>query len=127
MNKPDDFECWRLPDDGSVQKVSIIEDSKVANAVALIIEREDHTLGNMLRMQLLEDDDVIFSGYRVTHPLEPAIQVKIQTQSDRVTPVQAVQASLNALIGELGTLRDRFETSLNQKQQEYVEAPRAFQ
>ena len=74
MNKPDDFDCWRLPDDESVQKcgpmnprrvreavcsfaacavsrrVTITPDTKVPNAATLVIEREDHTLGNMLRM-----------------------------------------------------------------------------
>ena len=85
MNKPDDFDCWRLPDDDSVKKcarrrrhlpqrlrrpenkicarcyrrlaacarthrVSITNDTKVANAATLVIEREDHTLGNILRM-----------------------------------------------------------------------------
>ena len=50
MNKPDDFDCWRLPDDDSVQKVTLTADTKVANAMTMIIEREDHTLGNILRM-----------------------------------------------------------------------------
>ncbi|KAL1520438.1 hypothetical protein AB1Y20_022020 [Prymnesium parvum] len=126
MNKPDDFECWRLPDDDSVPKVSMIKDQKVANAVALVIEREDHTLGNMLRMQLLEDDEVIFSGYRVPHPLEPAIQLKVQTRSEQVTPVQAVQAGVQALIGELDVLRDRFDSSLAQKRREFAAPPRGF-
>eukprot|EP00965_Chrysotila_dentata_P195311 6176915-Pleurochrysis_carterae.AAC.3 len=42
--------------------------------------------------QLLEDDQVLFSGYRVPHPLEPAIQVKIQTRSQNPGPVQASPA-----------------------------------
>ena len=119
MNKPDDFECWRLPDDDSVQKVTMIKDTKVANAMTLVIEREDHTLGNMVRMQLLEDEDVTFSGYRVSHPLEPAIQLKVQTRNEHVTPVTAVQATLTALTGELDTLEERFKVSLANKQAEY--------
>ena len=59
MNKPDDFDCWRLPDDDSVQKVTITPDTKVPNAAMLVIEREDHTLGNMLRMQMLEKEALI--------------------------------------------------------------------
>ena len=31
-------------------RVSITNDTKVANAATLVIEREDHTLGNILRM-----------------------------------------------------------------------------
>lgn len=32
--------------------------------------KEDHTLGNMLRSRLLQSDKVSFSGYKVPHPLE---------------------------------------------------------
>jgi len=115
MNKPDDFDCWRLPDDESVQKVMITPDTKVQNAVTMVVEREDHTLGNMLRMQLLEDREVLFSGYRVPHPLEPAIQVKVQTRSDNPGPVQAVEAALGSLLGELKTFEERFRAELLSK------------
>jgi len=112
MNKPDDFDCWRLPDDESVPKVMITPDTKVQNAVTMVVEREDHTLGNMLRMQLLEDRDVLFSGYRVPHPLEPAIQVKVQTGSEIPGPTQAVEAALGSLLGELKTFEERFRAEL---------------
>jgi len=112
MNKPDDFDCWRLPDDDSVQKVSIMPDTKVPNAATLVVEREDHTLGNILRMQLLEDKDVLFAGYRVQHPLEPAIQIKVQTRSENPGPVKAVEDSLGLLLKELGTIEKSFRTEL---------------
>jgi len=44
--------------------------------------------------QLLEDREVTFSGYRVPHPLEPAIQVKVQTRSEDPGPVDAVRNRL---------------------------------
>ena len=164
MNKPDDFDCWRLPDDDSVQKcaadtghtkqrlvkklrsssssssrppcndalstpnsyatpahvspahaarrVTITPDTKVPNAATLVIEREDHTLGNILRMQLLEDKEVLFSGYRVPHPLEPAIQVKVQTRSNNPGPIDAVKTSLDHLTNELNSFNYAFEREL---------------
>ena len=112
MNKPDDFDCWRLPEDDSVQKVTITPDTKVPNAATLVIEREDHTLGNILRMQMLEDKEVTFSGYRVQHPLEPAIQVKVQTRSENPGPVKAVEDSLGHLLKELGTIEKAFKNEL---------------
>jgi len=90
----------------------ITPDTKVQNAVTMVVEREDHTLGNMLRMQLLEDRDVLFSGYRVPHPLEPAIQVKVQTGSEIPGPTQAVEAALGSLLGELKTFEERFRAEL---------------
>ena len=112
MNKPDDFDCWRLPDDGSTQKVTVQNDTKVPNAAMLMIEREDHTVGNLLRMQLLDDEQVLFSGYRVPHPLEPAIQLKVQTRTANPGPVQAVDSSIGALQKELGVMRERFRAAV---------------
>mmetsp|Transcript_9198 Transcript_9198/g.21339 ORF Transcript_9198/g.21339 Transcript_9198/m.21339 type:complete len:125 (-) Transcript_9198:305-679(-) len=113
MNKPDDFDSWRLPDDDSVQKVSCRKDTKVPNAMMVVIEREDHTLGNMLRMQLLDEEQVLFAGYRVPHPLEPAIQLKIQTRSDKPGPTKVVHAAIENLESELQTMRHSFKDSLS--------------
>ena len=41
-----------------------------------------------VRRQLLEDPNVLFGGYRVPHPLEPAIQIKVQTRIDGPNPAQ---------------------------------------
>lgn len=115
MNKPDDFDCWRLPDDDSVQKVTVTPDTRVPNAATLVIEREDHTLGNMLRMQLLENPEVTFGGYRVQHPLEPAIQVKVQTKSENPGPTQAVDQALSTLEKELEVIEKRFNEALRKQ------------
>merc|ERR1719460_3418262 len=48
-------------------------------------------------MQLLEDTEVTFGGYRVQHPLEPSIQVKVQTRSENPGPTQAVDMALGTL------------------------------
>ena len=50
-----------------------------------------------------------FGGYRVPHPLEPAIQVKVQTRTDNPGPVQAVDAALGDLMKELDTFSDSFQ------------------
>jgi len=114
MNKPEDFECWRLPDEGNVQKVTCQKDQKVPNAMMFVIEREDHTLGNLMRMQLLDDEQIIFAGYRVPHPLEPAIQLKVQTRSENPGPIQAVHSAIDSLESELNTLKDRFTAAVRE-------------
>ena len=63
--------------------------------------------------QLLDDKEVLFSGYRVPHPLEPAIQLKVQTRTDNPGPTMAVQQALNSLKGELEQFDDRFKAELN--------------
>ena len=50
MNAQERYEKFVLPDD--VAKVSVVSDTKIANAVSITVEREDHTVGNLLRHQL---------------------------------------------------------------------------
>merc|ERR1712060_367557 len=63
-------------------------------------------------MQLLEDDQVLFSGYRVPHPLEPAIQVRVQTRAEKPGPVQALQGAISNLKSELDTMESRFHAAV---------------
>merc|ERR1719291_493516 len=66
-------------------------------------------------MQLLEDEQVLFSGYRVPHPLEPAIQLKVQTRTDNPGPIQAVHTAIDSLENELKTLRERFTVAVKEE------------
>ena len=52
--------------------------------------------------QLLEDPNVLFGGYKNPHPLEPAIQIKVQTRPEGQNPVQA-RRSQPALLLRLGS------------------------
>src|SRR5699024_10780332 len=45
--------------------------------------REDHTLANVLRSQILENTDVKFCGYSIPHPSEEFFQLHIQMKSGR--------------------------------------------
>ena len=74
MNKPDDFDSWRMPDDGSREKVVVIKDTKVPSAAMFVIEREDHTLGHMMRTCAAPRPVVIDARARtpVTHAARPA-------------------------------------------------------
>ena len=36
-NKPDDFDCWRMPDDGSREKVVVIKDTKAVSYTHLTL------------------------------------------------------------------------------------------
>ena len=61
-------------DMANVQKVIYSEDK--INLGTTIVHDEDHTLGNIVRMQLLRDKTVKFAGYRKPHPLENKIEIK---------------------------------------------------
>lgn len=71
-------------------------------------EREDHTIGNILRMQLHRDDNVLFAGYKLPHPLKYKIIVRIHTTSQS-SPMQAYNQAINDLDKELDHLKNAFE------------------
>ncbi|KAJ6905464.1 DNA-directed RNA polymerases II [Populus alba x Populus x berolinensis] len=89
-------------------RVSYERDTKIINAASFTVEREDHTIGNILRMQLHRDDNVLFAGYKLPHPLKYKIIVRIHTTSQS-SPMQAYNQAINDLDKELDHLKNAFE------------------
>lgn len=111
MNAPSAFDTFLLYDGES--KVIMEKDTKVRNAALFHINKEDHTLGNMIRMQLLKDPKVLFAGYKVAHPLEHKFTIRIQTQAD-YTPIDALMTAIKDLEGEISLLNERFKDAMDQ-------------
>lgn len=44
-----------------------------------VIGDEDHTLGNTIRHILMQNGKVSFAGYSVPHPMDPYINIRVQT------------------------------------------------
>jgi len=63
-----------------VRKLTFTRDTKVSNAGTFIVQKEDHTLGNPIRMQLHRDPNVVFAGYQVPHPSDNRIVIKVRRQ-----------------------------------------------
>ena len=112
MNAPDRFELFILPEgvdkyvlcyvfhkETNYRRIKITPDTKVPNAALIKIEREDHTLANLLRAQLLKDERVLFAAYKVEHPLFANFILRIQTEED-YSP---------RLISELDLMKTRFK------------------
>jgi len=97
--------------------VAFDKDKKVENAGKFVVEREDHTLGNVVRMQLLEDPRVNFAGYLMPHPLEHKIEIHVHTTPDS-NPADAVITTCNTLIDKLNRLEEKFDAEVARKQQE---------
>lgn len=106
-------------------RLVIVKDTKIKDAASFIINKEDDTLGNILRMywratfcsyfdhitrQLLRDKEVLFAGYRMPHPLEHSIVVKIQTTPD-TTPAKALDNAISDLVAEASLLEERFKVT----------------
>ncbi|KXS18431.1 RBP11-like subunits of RNA polymerase [Gonapodya prolifera JEL478] len=106
MNAPDRAE---LNPEG-VKPVTVVRDTKIPNAATFTLQAEDHTVGNVLRQQLLRNPRVLFAGYRVPHPLEQKVEIKVQTVPT-TTPVKVMVEDIQAILRNSQTLINRFETA----------------
>lgn len=114
MNAPPTFESFLLFE--GEKKVVIEKDTKVPCAAIFTVNKEDHTLGNALRTQLLKDPQVIFAGYKIPHPLEHKFVLRIQTTPD-YSPQEAFTNAITDLISEVSLLEERFREAIKEKQE----------
>ena len=101
-NAPDRFTLFLLQP--GEQRIEVQEDMRIPNAATFIFNKEDHALGNMLRHAVLAQPGVLFCGYKVPHPLEPRVLVKIQTDGS-LTPAEVLQQACTKLIVQMGALK----------------------
>ena len=92
MNAPEVFEQFKEQE----KKVQCKKVEKMENTCLFIINDEDHTFGNAVKMMLLRNPNVRFAAYRKPHPLENKIEIKIQTNKE-TTPDIAFKEALKNL------------------------------
>jgi DNA-directed RNA polymerase II subunit RPB11 len=112
MNAPPTFESFLLFEGENM--IIKEQDTKVPNAAIFTINKEDHTLGNMIRNQLLKDPNVLFAGYKLPHPREHKFILRIQTTSD-YTPQDALMHAITGLFAELSLFEERFREAKRRK------------
>nr|XP_016853500.1 PREDICTED: DNA-directed RNA polymerase II subunit RPB11-a isoform X2 [Anolis carolinensis] len=100
MNAPLAFESFLLFE--GEKKIAINKNTKVPNACLFTINKEDHTLGNVIKLQL--------------HPLEHKIIIWVQTTPD-YSPQEAFTDAITDLISELSILEERFGVAIKDKQE----------
>jgi len=114
MNAPPTFESFLLHE--GEKKIVKELDTKVTNAALFTVNKEDHTLGNMIRNQLLKDPHVLFAGYKNPHPLEHKFIIRIQTTS-QYSPQEAFMNAITDVISELSLFEERFKEALREKKE----------
>ncbi|KAL9832086.1 putative DNA-directed RNA polymerase [Arabidopsis thaliana] len=140
MNAPERYERFVVPE--GTKKVSYDRDTKIINAASFTVEREDHTIGNIVRMQLHRDENVLFAGYQLPHPLKYKIIVRVRSKdwfrnlkvvygcletvniswfkllvltihtTSQSSPMQAYNQAINDLDKELDYLKNQFEAEV---------------
>jgi len=85
------------------------------NTATFTVQKEDHTLGNVLCCQLQSQLNIMFAGYKMPHPLEHHFVLKVQTDKT-TTPLEAVQTNIDKLIGDLSLLEERVKSEVRRVQ-----------
>lgn len=105
MNAPEPHELFLIPEGHS--KVEAFEDTRLPNTTTFTIYREDHTLGTILTSILQKNKTTLFAAYKVPHPLEHNIQLRIQT-THQISPQIALTSALETAIREWNLLDKQF-------------------
>mmetsp|Transcript_68304 Transcript_68304/g.197954 ORF Transcript_68304/g.197954 Transcript_68304/m.197954 type:complete len:128 (+) Transcript_68304:54-437(+) len=112
MNAPERSLSFLLDEDAGEVKCVYTADTKVANAGTFRFNKEDHTIANLFRMQLLRDPSVRFAGYYHPHPLVHHINLKIQTNNSNVAPVEVLSSAIEDLSNETDHLITQFQEAM---------------
>ena len=119
MNAPERASSFLLDEDKGERKIEYSTDTKVTNAGTFRFNKEDHTVGNLLRLQLLRDPNVRFAGYIHPHPLLHYIDLKVQTNSSQVAPTEVLSSAIEDLAGEVDFLTNQVTDALEQWHKEH--------
>ncbi|GAD96022.1 DNA-directed RNA polymerase II subunit RPB11a, putative [Paecilomyces variotii No. 5] len=99
------FESFVLGNDE--KKVEVETDTRIPSSAIFTFNKEDHTLGNLIRSRLLQSSHVLFAGYKVPHPLVPKFELRVQTDGE-ITPKEAVITACHELVKDLGIFSREF-------------------
>jgi DNA-directed RNA polymerase subunit L len=75
------------------------------------VEGEGHTLCNLLKSSLLEDKDVEFASYNISHPLISNPIISIKTNKNE-KPEKALKLAIEKILKKGELLRKEFNNSL---------------
>jgi DNA-directed RNA polymerase II subunit RPB11 len=119
MNAPERSASFLLDEESGEQKIVYTADTKVTNAGTFRFNKEDHTIGNLLRMQLHRDPNVRFCGYIHPHPLVHYIDMKIQTNTSTIDPKAVLSNAIEDLSGESDHLTTQFQEAMEKWRKEH--------
>lgn len=118
MNAPERSASFLLDEDNAEEKITYASDTKVSNAGTFTVNKEDHTVGNLVTQQLLRDPCVRFAGYKIPHPLIHRIDMKIQTTSSNSAPIDVLYNAVEDLMEETNTLERETKSAIERWKKE---------
>ena len=83
----------------------------MTNNRTFVYPGQDHTLGVLLRTQLLKDPQVVFAAYKVPHPMTRTVEVRVQTV-DSIAE-DAVERALETLNEKVDAFEEAFNKAVD--------------
>ncbi|MHA1239098.1 MAG: RpoL/Rpb11 RNA polymerase subunit family protein [Candidatus Odinarchaeia archaeon] len=90
-------------------EIEVISQSK--DEIKLKIVGEGHTLLNLLKSAIFEDESVSVAGYDKEHPMVEKAILHVKTNGDK-DPVQIIRESAKKIIKKIREFRDKFQDAL---------------
>ncbi|RNF02614.1 putative DNA-directed RNA polymerase II [Trypanosoma rangeli] len=115
-----DITADSLVDTKGTRKITEEISSKMPNSSLFKLDKEDHTLANLLRMKLHEDALVHIAGYRVPHPTQHRVELRVQTSSDGSTrpipsPKDALLEAIDSCMRDLQNFEEQLRWEAQSK------------
>ena len=82
--------------------------NRKTNELVIEVEGEGHTLCNLLESVLLEDEEVDFASYNISHPLVGRPVITVRTKGNK-SPEAAVKEAVEKILQRGRELRKEFE------------------
>jgi len=89
-------------------QLKVIERS--SNSLVIEVDGEGHTLCNLLESVLLEDEDVEFASYNISHPLVAKPVITVRTKGNK-SPEDALKEAVKKILERGRMLREEFENA----------------
>ena len=99
-------------------KIREVQCAQAENTSVFLLEKEDHTIANLLRMKLHENSQVKVAGYRIPHPTQHNVEIRVQTGSDGSamkavpTPIQAMKIAIDGCLRDVQSLEELLTNAL---------------
>lgn len=110
-----------FPDGGSgssqdegVHRVRYEKDPGISNCYTFTIMKEDHTLGNLLTQEMLNEERVLFAGYRIVHPLSDLIMMRVNVKNNVDKAEELVEETVRRLKSNFTVLANDFKRQLEE-------------
>lgn len=90
------------------KSIQINRDKKLPNTVEIEIVGESHTLGNLLADRLLSDKRCTYAAYKVPHPLEEKMILKVSAERGSDV-IGLVNETIKNIIGQIDDVSRQIE------------------